>query len=369
LGGAEFGRRWVWVAPGLGDAGFGWHWVWVTQRFQRCDEAVHLIEALASEVPRWLKPEYSRALPAALKALRHPKITVIRMAREAGTIRIMQAPESGTGAKNSQLQSDLRQLGRVLVAYSGGVDSAYLAWTAHRALGSDMLAVIADSPSLARTHLSDAIAFANEQGIPIEVICTSELDRPEYTRNDGQRCFQCKDELFAAMESLRAVRRFDAIAYGVNLDDQGDFRPGQQAARQHHVAAPLLKAGLTKQEIRELARQAGLRIWDKPASACLSSRIEYGRPVTREALEVVERGEDAIRALGFRQFRVRHHGDIVRIEIAQEELERALNPDVAAQFAAIFKTLGFKFVTLDLEGFRSGSMNALLPVEQLRRTG
>ncbi len=357
------------MALSLGDAGFGWHWVWVAQRFQRCDEAVHLIEALASEVPRWLKPEYSKALPAALKALRHPKITVSRMAREAGTIRIMQVPESGTGAKNSQLQSDLRQLGRVLVAYSGGVDSAYLAWAAHRALGSDMLAVIADSPSLARTHLSDAIAFATEQGIPIEVICTSELDRPEYARNDGQRCFQCKDELFAVMESLRAVRRFDAIAYGVNLDDQGDFRPGQQAARQHHVAAPLLKAGLRKQEIRDLARQAGLRIWDKPASACLSSRIEYGRPVTREALEVVERGEDAIRALGFRQFRVRHHGDIVRIEIARGELERALNPDMAAQFAAIFKTLGFKFVTLDLEGFRSGSMNDLLPVEQLRRTG
>jgi len=281
----------------------------------------------------------------------------------------MQAPQTGTGAKDAQLQADLRQLGRVLVAYSGGVDSAYLAWAAHHVLGGDMLAVIADSPSLARTHLADAIAFANEQGIPVEVISTAELDRPEYVRNDGQRCFQCKDELFAVMETLRAARGFDAIAYGVNFDDQGDFRPGQQAARQHHVAAPLLKAGLTKQDIRELARQAGLRIWDKPASACLSSRIEYGRPVTREALDVIERGEDAIRALGFRQFRVRHHGDIVRIEIAREELERALNPVIAAQFTAIFKELGFKFVTLDLEGFRSGSMNSLLPAEQLRRTG
>src|SRR5450432_832696 len=272
-------------------------------------------------------------------------------------------------SKQAALSDRLRTLGRTLVAYSGGVDSAFLAWAAHQTLGEQMLAVIADSPSLARTHLSDAIAFATEQGIPIEVICTSELDRPEYTRNDGQRCFQCKDELFAVMESLRAVRRFDAIAYGVNLDDQGDFRPGQQAARLHHVAAPLLKAGLTKQEIRELARQAGLRIWDKPASACLSSRIEYGRPVTREALDVVERGEDAIRALGFRQFRVRHHGDIVRIEIAREELDRALNPAVAAQFTTIFKALGFKFVTLDLEGFRSGSMNSLLPADQLRRAG
>ena len=183
-------------------------------------------------------------------------------------------PDRGADVKNSQLQADLRQLGRLLVAYSGGVDSAYLAWSAHRVLGADMLAVIADSPSLARTHLADAIAFAHEQGIPVEVIQTSELDRAEYVRNDGQRCFQCKDELFEVMETLRAARGFDAIAYGVNLDDQGDFRPGQQAAVQHHVAAPLLKAGLTKQEIRELAREAGLRIWDKPASACLSSRIE-----------------------------------------------------------------------------------------------
>jgi pyridinium-3,5-biscarboxylic acid mononucleotide sulfurtransferase len=277
--------------------------------------------------------------------------------------------QATAAAKDSQLQVDLRQMGRLLVAYSGGVDSAYLAWAAYRALGNNMLAVIADSPSLARTQLSDAVAFAREQQIPLEVISTSELDRPEYARNDGQRCFQCKDELFAVMEKLRAERGFDAIAYGVNVDDQGDFRPGQQAARLHHVAAPLLQAGLTKGEIRELARQAGLRIWDKPASACLSSRIEYGRPVTREALSVVERGEDAIRALGFRQFRVRHHGDIVRIEIARDELERALNPAMAAQFTVIFKALGFKFVTLDLEGFRSGSMNTLLPAEQLRRTG
>jgi len=281
----------------------------------------------------------------------------------------MQSPAITLAGKASQLEAELRQLGRLLVAYSGGIDSAYLAWAAHRALGDNMLAVIADSPSLARTHLTDAIAFANEQGFPVEVIQTSELDRPDYVRNDGQRCFQCKDELFGVMEQLRAARGFDAIAYGVNVDDQGDFRPGQQAAKLHHVAAPLLSAGLTKQEIRELARQAGLRVWDKPASACLSSRIEYGRPVTREALEVVERGEDAIRALGFRQFRVRHHGDIVRIEIAREELERALNPAVAEQFTVIFKQLGFKFVTLDLEGFRSGSMNALLPIDQVRHTG
>jgi len=171
------------------------------------------------------------------------------------------------------------------------------------------------------------------------------------------------------MEELRASRGFDHIAYGVNMDDQGDFRPGQRAAKLHHVVAPLLDAGLAKEEIRALARQSGLRIWDKPASACLSSRIEYGRPVTRAALDAVERGEEAIRALGFRQFRVRHHGEIVRIEIAREELSRALNPAMAAEFTAIFKALGFKFVTLDLEGFRSGSMNVLLPAEQLRRSG
>jgi len=281
----------------------------------------------------------------------------------------MQPSDASTATKAMQLEAELRRLGRLLVAYSGGVDSAYLAWIAHRVLGDQMLAVIADSASLARTQLSDALAFAGEQGIPVEVISTNELERPDYVRNDGQRCFQCKDELFDVMEGIRATRGFDAIAYGVNLDDQGDFRPGQQAAKLHHVAAPLLQAGLSKQDIRDLARNAGLRIWDKPASACLSSRIEYGRPVTREALDVVERGEDAIRALGFRQFRVRHHGEIVRIEIAREELERALTPAMAAEFTAIFKALGFKFVTLDLEGFRSGSMNALLPVEQIRKIG
>jgi uncharacterized protein len=279
----------------------------------------------------------------------------------------MQFSDDALSTKASQLDAELCRLGRLLVAYSGGVDSAYLAWAAHRALGRNMLAIIADSPSLARTQMADAIAFANEQGFPVEIIATSELDRPDYIRNDGQRCFQCKDELFEVMEDLRSTRGFDAIAYGVNLDDQGDFRPGQQAAKLHHVSAPLLVAGLGKQDIRELARQAGLRIWDKPASACLSSRIEYGRPVTREALEVVERGEDALRSLGFRQFRVRHHGDIVRIEISREELDRALNPVMASQFTTIFKQLGFKFVTLDMEGFRSGSMNALLPVDQLRR--
>ena len=180
---------------------------------------------------------------------------------------------------------------------------------------------------------------------------------------EGALVAALEDALLAAYKKTPGASRHATV----EMDDQGDFRPGQAAAKLHHVAAPLLDAQLTKQDIRELARSAGLRLWDKPAAACLSSRIEYGRPVTREALDVVERGEDAIRALGFRQFRVRHHGDIVRIEIDRDELSRALDPSVAAQFTAIFKQLGFKFVTLDLEGFRSGSMNTLLPLDQLHR--
>jgi len=276
-------------------------------------------------------------------------------------------PYSDLVTKRALLDQRLRALGRTLIAYSGGVDYAFLAWASHQILGRDMLAVIADSPSLARTQLADATAFAMEQGIPLEIVLTDEVDRPAYIRNDSSRCFHCKDELFVVMEKFRAAQGFDSIAYGVNLDDQGDFRPGQKAAQQHQIVSPLRDAGLTKQDIRELSRSAGLRIWDKPASACLSSRIEYGREVTRAALSVVEQGEDAIHALGFRQCRVRHHGDIVRIEIAPDELPRALTPTMAAEFTRIFKALGFKFVTLDLEGFRSGSMNALLSADVLTR--
>jgi len=276
------------------------------------------------------------------------------------------SPVEDLQIKSASLQAQLRSFGRLLVAYSGGVDSGFLAWAAHRELGASMMAVLADSPSLARFQMLDAIAFAEERGMPLHIIETSEMERAEYRRNDAARCFHCKDELFTRMEVYRQSSGFDVIAYGVNLDDQGDYRPGQNAARQHGIAAPLLEAELTKQDIRQLAREAGLRLWDKPASACLASRIEYGRPVTRENLSAVEQGEEALRRLGFRQFRVRHHGQIARLEIAREELPRAMTLEMASELTAIFKALGFLYVTLDLEGFRSGSMNALLPADSLR---
>ena len=274
---------------------------------------------------------------------------------------------TGLAAKYTRLNSLLRASGRLLVAYSGGVDSAYLAYAAHEALGDNMLAVMADSPSLARAQMNDAIAFAEEQHIPLEIVRTDELEKPDYVRNDAMRCFHCKDELFTVMENFRDERGWKSVAYGVNVDDQGDWRPGQQAAREHGVSAPLLEAGLTKHDIRALAEAAGLRVWDKPASACLSSRIEYGRPVTRENLLQVEQGEDFLRAMGLRQFRVRHHGDIARIEIARDELPPVLTVETFERISAAFRKLGFKFVTLDMEGFRSGSMNSLLPIEQITR--
>jgi uncharacterized protein len=273
---------------------------------------------------------------------------------------------SNLDRKEHALRARLASLGSVLVAYSGGTDSAFLAWSAHEVLGEKMLAVLADSASLPRRELKLAIEFAEQWRIPLNIIATGEMDRPEYARNDAGRCFYCKDELFTTLEKERAELGFHYIAYGKNLDDQGDFRPGQRAAEQHKVLSPLAEAGLRKSEIRALCQRAGLPIWNKPASACLSSRIEYGRPVTREALAAIEAGEEALRELGFRQARVRHHGDIVRIEIAREDLARAFNIEMGARLVPIFKKLGFKYVTLDCEGYRSGSMNAVLPINQIR---
>ena len=229
-----------------------------------------------------------------------------------------------------------------------------------------MLAVLADSPSLPRRELKLAVEFAEDWKIPLKVVATGEMGLAKYTRNDTGRCFHCKNELFTVLEKEREKLGLHHIAYGKNVDDQGDFRPGQRAAEQYGVLSPLTEAGLTKIEIRSLSERAGLQIWNKPASACLSSRIEYGRPVTREALAAIEAGEDSLRELGFRHARVRHHGDIVRIEIAREEFARAFSPEMAARLVPIFKKLGFEYVTLDCEGYRSGSMNAVLPIEQIR---
>jgi pyridinium-3,5-biscarboxylic acid mononucleotide sulfurtransferase len=263
-------------------------------------------------------------------------------------------------SKAKRLQQELAKVPSLVVAYSGGVDSAYLAYAAHQALGGRMLAVTALSASYSERDRAEARAVVERFKLPHEFIETDELANPAYRANNPDRCYFCKDELFDKLDELAERRGFAAVAYGVNVDDQGDWRPGQRAAREHQVLAPLLDAGLTKADIRELARRAALPVWNRPASACLSSRIAYGIEVTPERLAVVERGEAELRALGFRQFRVRHHDNLVRIEIAPEELPRALAPEMARRFVEVFKPLGFSFVTLDLEGYRSGSLNTHL---------
>jgi uncharacterized protein len=262
--------------------------------------------------------------------------------------------------KSRRLQGILAGYRSVLIAFSGGVDSAYLAIAAAAALGDRALAVTADSPSYPDAHRRLALSIAGDFGFAHEIIHTDELDRPEYRANPANRCYYCKDELYSRLASLAAERGLAVVIDGNNADDRGDYRPGRQAAREHGVRSPLDEADLTKDDIRALARQAGLESWNEPASACLSSRIPYGTEVSDDKLRQIEQAETVLRELGFRVFRVRHHDTVARLEVARSEMARALDPGINTQLVTALKALGYQYVSLDLQGYRLGSLNEAL---------
>jgi pyridinium-3,5-biscarboxylic acid mononucleotide sulfurtransferase len=270
------------------------------------------------------------------------------------------APGGVTSTREARLYAVLTDYESILVAYSGGVDSAYLAWAANRARPGQVLCVTADSPSYPRRHRDMAEAIARQFHLPHEFVHTSELERPEYRANPSNRCYHCKTELYEHLSQLAHDRGFSVIVDGSNADDRGDYRPGRQAAREFGVRSPLDEAELTKEEIRALARDAGLPIWDEPASACLSSRIPYESEVTEAKLATIEQAEEIVRALGFRVFRVRHHDTLARLEIGRDEMARALEPEINQALVSKLKAIGYKYVSLDLQGYRTGSLNEVL---------